>query len=270
MKNKSSLLGVGCVFLALVGCSGDQGIAQVGGRTITDVQFNSYLDFKRIPKQDEERVEKILDDYLHREAIAAAVSDSQYIDKDQLDTEINEFRKQTLISRYFENYLNDVVSEEAVRNYYNTNKEQFQQERVKVAHVLIRTNDKMSPQERQALLTKAQEAYSKVNSGVPFEEVVAQYSEDTISSKKGGEIGWIERGAIDPTFSDRAFALAGGEISEPFSSPFGFHVLKVLDGPQVVDAPFEKVQGNIRYQLRQEAKQAEVERLLGTVEVKRK
>jgi peptidyl-prolyl cis-trans isomerase C len=270
MKARLPVVALGCLVLTLGACSDGDKIAEVAGRTVTQQEFNSYLKFKRIPQQDETRTGKVLEDYLQREALAAAVQDSQFIDADQLDTEINEFRKQLLISRYFENYLQDVVSDEAIRNFYNTNKEEFQEERTKVAHLLIRTNDKMSEQERRALLTKAQEAYSKANSGTPFEEVVKQYSEDTISAGKGGEIGWIQRGAIDPVFSDRAFSLTAGKISEPFATPFGFHVLKVLDGPQTVEAPFEQVKGNIRYQLRQEAKQAEMERLLASAKVERK
>jgi peptidyl-prolyl cis-trans isomerase C len=53
------------------------------------------------------------------------------------------------------------------------------------------------------------------------------------------------------------------QISEPFETAFGFHVVKLLEGPVVVKKPFEAVSGDIRYRLRNQAKDAELKRLLG-------
>jgi peptidyl-prolyl cis-trans isomerase C len=186
------------------------------------------------------------------------------------DVEVAEFRKQMLISRYFENYLNDKVSDEAIQNYYNTHPQEFQIEQAKVAHVLIRTHDKMSDEERRARLTLAQEAYAKSKTDIPFEEIVVQYSEDTISAKQGGVIGWVKRGAIDKVFSERVFSMAPNEISEPFATPFGYHIVKLIEAPQTIKTPFEKVKGDIRYRLRQEAKQSEMERILASVRIEKK
>ena len=95
-----------------------------------------------------------------------------------------------------------------------------------MAHVLIRTHDKMSEAEKQAALTRAQEAYSKARAGMLFADVAKQYSEDTISAKQGGELGWLSKGAIDPVFSAKIFESKAGDITEPFKSAFGFHVVK--------------------------------------------
>ena len=59
-------------------------------------------------------------------------------------------------------------------------------------------------------------------------------------------------------------------MSEPFETPFGFHVVKLIDGPKVVKRPFDAVAGDIRYQLRNKAKQAEIERLKGKVVIELK
>ena len=56
-----------------------------------------------------------------------------------------------------------------------------------------------------------------------------------------------------------------GEISEPIETPFGFHILKVLEGPLVVTQPLDAVKGDIRYQLRNKAKDAELKRLVAQV-----
>lgn len=256
--------------VVLTGCSSEpesQLLAKVGDKTITEQTYKDYLKFKRVPEQGSDGSVRLLDDYLEREAIAQQVVKSKYIDEKMAEIEVAEFRKQMLISRYFENFLNDKVNDEAVQNYYNTRAEEFQVDQAKVAHILIRTHDKMSDEERRARLTLAQEAYAKAKTGIPFEEVVTQYSEDTISAKQGGVIGWVKRGAIDQIFSERVFSMTNDEVSEPFATPFGFHVVKLVEAPQTIKAPFEKVKGDIRYRLRQEAKQAEMNRLLSAVKI---
>jgi peptidyl-prolyl cis-trans isomerase C len=90
---------------------------------------------------------------------------------------------------YFEKYLNEQVTDQAVRNYYNTKASEYEQKKAHVAHILIRLNSKMSEEERKVKLTTAQEAYSKIRAGEDFAEIAAQYSEDKISAKKGGDLG---------------------------------------------------------------------------------
>lgn len=249
-------------------CSSDDLVGEVNGRDITRAEFEAYLKFKNIPLNDSKRVELILKDYLLREAYASSIEKSENFDSEAIEMELKEFKKQILISRYFEKFLNDKVSEEAVKNYYNTNAIEFEREKIKVAHVLIRTHDKMSEAERQASLTRAQEAYSKARAGMLFSDVAKQYSEDTISAKQGGELGWLNKGAIDPVFSAKVFESKVGEITEPFKTAFGFHVVKVLEEPKIIKTPYEKVKGDIRYRLRQQAKQAETDRLSSLAKIK--
>jgi peptidyl-prolyl cis-trans isomerase C len=128
----------------------------------------------------------------------------------------------------------------------------------------------MSENERKAKLTTAQEAYSKLKAGAAFDEIAKSYSEDTVSGKKGGDLGWMAEGAVDKRFSDKIFSTKQGEVSEPFETGFGFHIVKVLEGPMVIKEPFDTVKGRIRYQLRTEAKDAEMQRLVSDVDIEKK
>jgi peptidyl-prolyl cis-trans isomerase C len=255
------------VSVFLVSCNKEELVGKVNGRDISRTEFNHYLAFKNIPQDDKKRVDMMLKDYMQREAFTSLIEKSKEFDATLIETELNEFKKQIVISRYFEEYLKKKVNEEAVKNYYNTRAEEYQREKIKVAHILIRTNEKMSEVELQAALTKAQEAYSKARAGQLFADVAKQYSDDTVSARQGGELGWLSKGAIDPVFSARIFETKAGEISEPFKTSFGFHVVKVLESPQIIKIPFEKVKGDILYRLRQQAKQAEMDRLLSEVEI---
>ena len=191
--------------ILLNACGNEELVGEVNGRDITRAEFYRFLEFKNIPKEDEKRSSAMLKDYMQREAFASLISESKDFNQGLIETELNEFRKQLVINRYFESYLNEKVNEEAIKNYYNTHAEEYQHEKIKVAHVLIRTHEKMSDAEKQAALTKAQEAYSKARAGMLFVDVAKQYSEDTISAKQGGELGWLSKGAIDPVFSAKSF-----------------------------------------------------------------
>jgi peptidyl-prolyl cis-trans isomerase C len=257
--------------LGISGC-GQKGekLATVDGRAVTQSEFDAYLKFKRINAADEHRRAGLLDQYLERTALAAAIEKAAVLDKQAIEAELSEFRKQMLISRYFEAYLKDKVGEDAVRNYYNTHAGDYEENQVHVAHILVRTNPKMTETERKAKLTTAQEAYAKVRKGDDFAKIAEQYSEDKISAKKGGDLGWIKEGGIDRTFSKTAFELEAGSVSEPIETPFGYHVLKVLEAPRVIKKSFEAAAGDIRYRLRNEAKKAELERLSASVKVEKK
>ncbi len=257
--------------VALTGCdSGGDSIAEVNGKPVTQERFDAYLKFKRVPTQNPELVSRELDDYLEREGLAGQIEEQKLLPAEQVEAEVAEFRKQMLIGRYFEEFLKERVTDEAVRNYYATNPDQFQAKKIHVAHILVRTNPGLSEAERQALLTKASAIYTKANSQEDFTALAKEYSEDQLSAQHGGDLGWLQEGAIDPAFSTRIFAMKAGELSEPIVTPFGFHIVKVLEGPQVIKQPFESVAGDIRYRLRQEAKAAELERLKAAAKIEKK
>jgi len=264
-------LGVLAVLVAIAGCdSNSDSIAEVNGQPVTQAQFDAYLKFKRVPIQDTQLVNRELDDYLEREGLAGQIEEQKLLPAEQVEAEVAEFRKQMLIGRYFEEFLKERVTDEAVRNYYATNPDQFQAKKIHVAHILVRTNPGLSETERQALLTKASAIYTKANSQEDFTALAKEYSEDQLSAQHGGNLGWLREGAIDPAFSTRIFGMKAGELSEPIVTPFGFHIVKVLEGPQVIKQPLESVAGDIRYRLRQEAKAAELERLKAAAKIEKK
>ncbi len=73
---------------------------------------------------------------------------------------------------------------------------------------------------------RAEEARKKVRDGVPFEDVVKDYSDDPGSADRIGSVGKFGRDGMDPAFSAVAFGLTVNEVSEPVETPFGFHIIK--------------------------------------------
>jgi peptidyl-prolyl cis-trans isomerase SurA len=69
----------------------------------------------------------------------------------------------------------------------------------------------------------------RIADGEKFAKVAAEVSDDTGSSKAGGDIGFFARGSLDPTLERVAFSLALNEVSEPVRSLFGWHLIQVLE-----------------------------------------
>ncbi|XP_068205799.1 peptidyl-prolyl cis-trans isomerase NIMA-interacting 4 [Palaemon carinicauda] len=90
---------------------------------------------------------------------------------------------------------------------------------VKVRHILC---------EKQG---KSLEALEKIKSGMKFNEVAAQYSED--KARSGGDLGWMTRGSMVGPFQDAAFALPISTLANPvYTDPpvktkFGYHIIMV-------------------------------------------
>lgn len=86
--------------------------------------------------------------------------------------------------------------------------------------------------------------YALLVTGADFEDLARRESEDKGSGARGGNLGEFGIGKMVPQFEEVAFALKEGEISEPFLSPFGYHIVQTLSHNGV--APIEKMRPQIR------------------------
>ena len=99
-------------------------------------------------------------------------------------------------------------------------------EQFKTRHILL---------SESALLSKAgasrriSQIRLRLESGADFAELARTNSDDRTSALEGGDLGWVQRGKMVPEFEEVMLAAEIGEISAPFESEFGFHILQVLD-----------------------------------------
>lgn len=98
-------------------------------------------------------------------------------------------------------------------------------EQTKVRHILIKLNEVVSEQEAKQKMDSLKE---RLDNGDQFEDLARQYSEDG-SANSGGDLGWVNPGDTVPQFEEAMNALAPSEISEPIRSPFGWHIIQVLE-----------------------------------------
>jgi len=94
-----------------------------------------------------------------------------------------------------------------------------------VRHILLRQREGLSSAEARERLEKLRE---RILAGADFGEIAKQQSEDS-SAAKGGDLGWVAPGDTVPEFEKVMNALKDKEVSQPIQTPFGWHLVQVLE-----------------------------------------
>ncbi len=125
--------------------------------------------------------------------------------------------------------FNVKVSRADVEEFFNENKKEFSDlpEKVELAHILLKVEPSQAAEKRAVSL--ADSLRSALAAGADFEKLAEDFSQDPGSAKKGGLLGWTERGDFVPEFEKPAFELNKGEISPPVKTRFGYHIIRLND-----------------------------------------
>ena len=99
----------------------------------------------------------------------------------------------------------------------------------KVRHILVRIDELNTDTQVKDLLERIRE---RLVNDEPFGDLAIVYSDDTISASKGGELGWVNSGDMVADFETVMDGLQSGEISAPFTTQYGWHIMQVTDRRQ--------------------------------------
>ncbi|MDH7487035.1 MAG: peptidylprolyl isomerase [Anaerolineae bacterium] len=104
------------------------------------------------------------------------------------------------------------------------------EEQVWARHILISPEAAAEDKEaaRKAAEEQAQEVFNRLQAGEDFAALARELSDDPGSKEKGGDLGWFGRGRMLPEFEAVAFSLPVGEVSKPFTTTYGYHIVEVL------------------------------------------
>jgi peptidyl-prolyl cis-trans isomerase D len=147
---------------------------------------------------------------------------------------------------------NIAVSDADLRSYYEQNKARFgTPEERRASHILITSPAGAPAAERDKARARATELLAEVRKApATFAAVARKNSQDPGSAEKGGDLGFVTRGAMVKPFEDAMFAMKKGDISDVVESEFGFHVIHLDDIKPSVVQPFEQVRATIENDIR--------------------
>lgn len=151
--------------------------------------------------------------------------------EEEFRSELLEINKQReLANRMQQKIIEEVeVTPDEVRAYFNSIPEDerpFFGDEVEIAQIVIKPEIPQS--EKQKIIDRLKEFREDVVvNGASFATKAVLYSQDPGSSRDGGRMVITRKDGLDKDFKDTAFSLQEGEVSEPFESQFGFHIIKV-------------------------------------------
>ncbi len=145
-----------------------------------------------------------------------------------------------------------------IEDYYKANQDQFSvPARVSLAEIVFLKEGTPADQ----LWSRAEEAYQKLQSGMPFEDAAREYSGGPTASK-GGTIGDFPEGALDQRVEEKVFGLEEGQHTGIIETDYGLAIFKVVSRQPRTVQPLEEVTGQIRRQLYQQKAQPELKTFL--------
>ncbi|MFY9821580.1 MAG: peptidylprolyl isomerase [Thermoanaerobaculia bacterium] len=164
------------------------------------------------------------------------------------------------------------VPDQAIRDFYEKNKDQIRlPDRMHLRHILVAVKAQASAAEKEKARAKAEDLRKQLTNGADFAKLAAANSDDPGSKVRGGDLGWIASGQTPPTLEKAADALKANEISPVVESPFGYHVIQLLERQAATQVPYEQAKDRIamivRQKLAQDSMQAKIKELRAKAKV---
>jgi parvulin-like peptidyl-prolyl isomerase len=249
------------IAFTLAACTGRDVVAVVGGTKLHQADLVNSRAARGRPPQ--ETLEALID----RTLLAEAGRKAGLAKDPVLQARIRAAEREILAQAYAEKQLAAATGEQALRKRYADEKEKLARREIHVAQIAIH-NERNDAAGRAAAESKASRVAARLAGGEPFEKVAQELSDDRVSAARGGDLGVVREGQVDRAFFEAAVALKRGQVSKPFQSPFGWHVVKALEDPTTAVPPFEEVRGVLAAQARTESERSLLDRLRQSTKVK--
>lgn len=142
----------------------------------------------------------------------------------------DEIKKMMLIDRFQYNlFSGTTVSRKEVVDFYTTYKDSLPASEPKIKFSIIEIPFVIRETAKKIEYNFISELRNTIEQGASFEEIAIEFSDDPGSAPGGGDLGYMKRGTLVSEYEEEAFSLELNEISSPILSPFGYHLIQLLD-----------------------------------------
>ena len=239
---RKTLLSILCAFAITAGAqTSDPVVMTINGQNVTRSEFEySYNKNNGDEVIEKTTVEQYVPLFVNYKLKVAAALDARLDTLTSFKQEFAKYRDQQVRPTIV---TSEDVENEARKIYDDRQKMIGDKGLIRPAHILIRLAQKASSAAQDSAKARIDSIYACLRSGADFADLATRLSQDPGSAKRGGLLPWICIGQTLKEFEDVAFSLNKGEMSEPFLSPVGYHIVKMTDRKQL--EPYDSLRANI-------------------------
>jgi peptidyl-prolyl cis-trans isomerase C len=237
-------------------------IAEVNGTDITKTELEKVLaQFTGLPNAQlgdypEDFQKELLNKYIEKKLLVEAARDAGLQKDDKIQAQLKEAEEFLIEQKMLEKIVADESSDEKLQALYDELVEPRKGEQeVMAAHILVKTEE------------EAKKVKAKLKAGQKFEKLAGEFSVDAGTKINGGDLGYFTADKMIPEFSDKAFAMKKGEVSEPIQTAFGWHIIKVDDKRELEIPEFAQAKPALKKELARRAVEAKVAELRETAKI---
>jgi peptidyl-prolyl cis-trans isomerase C len=227
----------------------DPVIAKVDGVEIhqSDLALAEEDIGREMPATDEAGKRDYLVNFLTDVILIARAGEAQKIpDRPDFKQRLAFARNKVLMDTVLGEQTKAAMTEPALRKIYeDATKQMGGQPEVHARHILFRVSDPNDKAASKTAEDKVKATIARIKKGEDFVTLANTLTEDPSGKQNGGDLGYFTRDQMVPEFSEVAFRLDKGQVSDPVKTQFGWHVLKVEDKRTREPPPFEQVRDQI-------------------------
>ena len=219
----------------------DPTVMTINGQPVSRSEFEySYNKNNAEGVIDKKTVEEYVDLFINYKLKVAAAIDAKLDTLTSFKKEFAQYRDQQVRP----SFVTDAdVEAEAHRIYDNTKRAIGPKGLVRPAHIFLYLGQKATEEEQQKAKERIDSVYNALKGGADFAEMAKRVSQDPGSAANGGLLPWIGPNQTLKEFEDQAYALKDGEMSEPFLSPAGYHIILMKGHKQL--EPYDTLRASL-------------------------
>jgi peptidyl-prolyl cis-trans isomerase C len=246
---------------------GARPVAIVNGETVTAARLDQL--WNRVPKQTRDQYKlnggkgAFLNNYIGKRLLVQEALKRGLEKQPDVQIDLDAARESALFDRYVRDVVAaSIVTDAEARKFYDENPDGFRiPEKIKVRHIVMVANPAApNGKTKEQALESIQKVFVELTPYFhkrddsesmklarlrKFAELAAHYSDDG-SAQQGGDLGWVEKGMLDPQFEQAAFGLVVGSLSGIVETRYGYHLILVEEKKPAGIEPFEQARSNIR------------------------
>lgn len=220
----------------------DPVVMTINGQPVSRSEFEySYNKNNAEGVIDKKSVDEYVDLFVNYKLKVQAALDARLDTLSSFKKEFQTYRDQQIRP----SFVTDENMEDEARKYYDRLKEQVGPRGLySCSHILILTPQRTTQAQLDSAKIRIDSIYNALQHGADFAELATKVSQDPGSARRGGFLGGpFGPGNMVKPFEDMAYTLKDGEISKPFKSDFGWHIIKMKERSQI--PPYDSLRTNI-------------------------